>query len=134
MSDDDPYDDDPNAATRSTIVSTAHSLIGTVHAKQPGEADETGRHVRHLLSDHRRGERRDMADGRRHHRCWRHSADPRPQTGDVGYLDAHQHHCVIAGVDGDTIASVDGNSGTDSEIIDHTRSKSEFAGFFTAFP
>ncbi|HEY1282493.1 MAG TPA: hypothetical protein VGF22_22620 [Acidimicrobiales bacterium] len=56
-----------------------------------------------------------------------------PKAGDVGYFDAHQHHCIIASVDGDSIQTVDGNSGMDSEIITHSRSKSDFAGFFTAF-
>ncbi len=56
-----------------------------------------------------------------------------PKPGDVGYFTSNQHHCIIATVDGDTIGSVDGNSGGNGSILEKTRSKSEFAGFYTAF-
>jgi hypothetical protein len=175
MSDDDPYEDDPNASTRSNIVSTAQGFIGTVHAKKPGEADETGKHVRtgwetllQIFQTAAPGIWHDdvikyytgyeegylpswcgifatycLITGGASVGTWQmgvgitgvggmqQTHDPKP--GDVGYLDAHQHHCIIESVDGDTITSIDGNSGTDSEIIGHTRSKHEFAGFFTAF-
>lgn len=63
-------------------------------------------------------------------------ATSRPQPGDVGYLNAHQHHCVITEVsaDGQSITTIDGNSGMDSTITRNTRGRGAFAGFYTAFP
>ena len=57
-----------------------------------------------------------------------------PQPGDIGYIDQpYQHHCIITEVNGDTIKSIDGNSGWHSEVIEKTRSRSKYSGFFTAF-
>jgi hypothetical protein len=176
----DPYADapaeDPHAGVRAYVVSTAQSYVGTVHARRPGEADETGRHVRtgwetllEIFHNAAPGLWHDdvikyytgYEEGHLPSWCgifathclllggagvgtWHvgvgisgvggivQTHDPKP--GDVGYFDAHQHHCVIESVDGDTITSIDGNSGMDSEIIGHTRHRGEFAGFFTAFP
>lgn len=56
-----------------------------------------------------------------------------PQPGDIGYIDQpYQHHCIIARVEGDTIESIDGNSGWYSEIIETKRPRSAYTGFFTA--
>jgi hypothetical protein len=59
--------------------------------------------------------------------------DPKP--GDVGYLQAFSHHCIITAVNGDSIESVDGNSydadaGGNGAITTKTRSRGEFALFF----
>jgi hypothetical protein len=56
-----------------------------------------------------------------------------PQPGDVGYFEAHQHHCIVAAVDGDAISTIDGNSGGDGEVLTHNRSRYEFAAFYTPF-
>ncbi len=57
-----------------------------------------------------------------------------PQPGDIGYIDQpFQHHCIVTKVNGDTIESIDGNSGLYSEVIENTRPKTVFTGFFTAF-
>jgi hypothetical protein len=57
-----------------------------------------------------------------------------PQPGDIGYIDKpYQHHCIIERVDGDTIHSIDGNSGLFSEVIRNIRPRSTYTGFFTAF-
>lgn len=172
---DDPYADDPNQSTRDSIVSTAQSYLGTVHAKKPGDADETGKHVRTgwetlllffqtaapgIWSDdvvkyytgHEEGVLPSwcgifatyclitagasvgtwqMGTGISGVGGVKQTHDPKP--GDVGYVHDNQHHCIITAVDGDTIYSVDGNSGMDSEIITHTRGRHDFEGFFTAF-
>jgi peptidoglycan hydrolase-like protein with peptidoglycan-binding domain len=53
-----------------------------------------------------------------------------PEPGDIGYIDQpFQHHCVVIAVDGDTITSVDGNSGADSSVQLRTRSRSQFTLF-----
>ncbi|HVV87311.1 MAG TPA: CHAP domain-containing protein, partial [Kofleriaceae bacterium] len=59
--------------------------------------------------------------------------DPKP--GDVGYFDAHQHHCIIAAVDGDRIETIDGNSfdgdtGGSGAITSKWRSRGDFRAFF----
>jgi hypothetical protein len=57
-----------------------------------------------------------------------------PQPGDIGYIDQpYQHHCIIERVEGDTIHSIDGNSGLFSEVIRNIRPRSIYTGFFTAF-
>jgi hypothetical protein len=60
-----------------------------------------------------------------------------PQPGDIGYMTQNQHHCLIVSVEGDTVYSIDGNTvGDDTgggEVNDRTRSRSEYAGFFTVF-
>lgn len=57
-----------------------------------------------------------------------------PLPGDIGYIDKpYQHHCIVVTVDGDTVHSIDGNSGLYSEVIENTRSRSKYSGFFTAF-
>ncbi len=56
-----------------------------------------------------------------------------PQPGDIGYFTEKQHHCIIKAVNGDTIESIDGNSGNFSEVIERTRPRSQFHAFFTAF-
>ncbi len=56
-----------------------------------------------------------------------------PQPGDIGYIDQpNQHHCIVSKVDGDTIESIDGNSGLFSEIIENKRPRKAYTGFFTA--
>ncbi len=60
------------------------------------------------------------------------TTDPLP--GDIGYIDKpYQHHCIVVKVDGDTVHSIDGNSGLYSEVIENNRPRSKFSGFFTAF-
>lgn len=57
-----------------------------------------------------------------------------PQPGDIGYIDQpYQHHCIVTKVNGDTIDSIDGNSGWFSEVIENTRPRTAYTGFFTAF-
>ena len=57
-----------------------------------------------------------------------------PQKGDVGYIhEPWRHHCIITEVNGDTVKSIDGNSGTKSEVIERTRPITKYTGFFTAF-
>ena len=59
---------------------------------------------------------------------------PYPKAGDIGYIDQpYQHHCIVTEVVGDTIKSIDGNSGWYSEVIEKTRPRSQFSGFFTPF-
>ncbi|NLX19520.1 MAG: DUF4157 domain-containing protein [Desulfobulbus sp.] len=56
-----------------------------------------------------------------------------PQPGDIGYIDQpYQHHCIISKVEGDSIESIDGNSGLFSEITENKRSRTAYTGFFTA--
>ncbi len=57
-----------------------------------------------------------------------------PEPGDIGYIDKpYQHHCIVTEVNGDTVKSIDGNSGWYSEVIEKTRPISTFSGFFTPF-
>ena len=57
-----------------------------------------------------------------------------PQPGDIGYIDQpYQHHCIVTKVNGDSIESIDGNSGLFSEVIENTRPLKAYSGFFTAF-
>jgi hypothetical protein len=57
-----------------------------------------------------------------------------PQPGDIGYIDQpYQHHCIIVKVEGDTVFSIDGNSGNYSEVIENRRPVTAYSGFFTAF-
>lgn len=57
-----------------------------------------------------------------------------PQPGDIGYIDQpFQHHCIIVKVDGNSVHSIDGNSGLFSEVIENIRPLSAYSGFFTAF-
>ncbi len=57
-----------------------------------------------------------------------------PFPGDIGYIDKpYQHHCIVVKVEGDSIYSIDGNSGLFSEVKENTRPRSKFSGFFTAF-
>ncbi|MDO8929137.1 MAG: DUF4157 domain-containing protein, partial [Bacteroidota bacterium] len=55
-----------------------------------------------------------------------------PQAGDIGYMDANQHHAIIVKVEGDIVHSIDGNSGLQSEIIENKRPMKAYRGFFTA--
>lgn len=55
-----------------------------------------------------------------------------PQAGDIGYMDANQHHAIIVKVEGDMVHSIDGNSGLQSEIIENKRPIKAYRGFFTA--
>ncbi|HEV2780464.1 MAG TPA: peptidoglycan-binding domain-containing protein [Actinophytocola sp.] len=61
--------------------------------------------------------------------------DPKP--GDIGYIEQNQHYCLIVSVEGDTVYSIDGNTvGDDTgggEVNDRTRSRGDYAGFFTVF-
>ncbi len=57
-----------------------------------------------------------------------------PLPGDIGYIDKkYQHHCIVVKVEGDTVYSIDGNSGLYSEVKENSRPRSKFSGFFTAF-
>jgi hypothetical protein len=57
-----------------------------------------------------------------------------PQAGDIGYIhDPFQHHCIVTKVNGDTIDSIDGNSGWFSEVIENTRPRTAYTSFYTAF-
>lgn len=57
-----------------------------------------------------------------------------PQPGDIAYIAKNQHHAIIVSVEGNTITTIDGNSGrVGGEISVNTRSRSKFAGFYTAF-
>lgn len=57
-----------------------------------------------------------------------------PQPGDIAYIAKNQHHAIVVNVNGDTITTIDGNSGSrGGEIKENTRSRSKFAGFYTAF-
>ena len=57
--------------------------------------------------------------------------DPKP--GDIGYFTKFQHHCIIKAVNGDTIDSIDGNSGDWSEVKERSRPKTQFHAFFSPF-
>ncbi|WP_291413762.1 peptidoglycan-binding domain-containing protein [Actinophytocola sp.] len=61
--------------------------------------------------------------------------DPKP--GDIGYMEQNQHYCLIREVAGDTVYSIDGNTVGDNtgggEVNDRTRSRGDYAGFFTVF-
>ncbi len=180
MSDDDPYaepEPDPNQGIRDNIVSWARGYVGSIQAKTPAEADETGKHVRtgwetllQIFQTAAPGVWHDDVvkyytgnEPDTHHlpswcgifatycliqagaisATWQMGSGilgvggihqtTHPKVGDVGYFTDNQHHCIIASVDGDTIGTIDGNSGMYSEVLEHTRSKSDFAGFFTAF-
>jgi len=57
-----------------------------------------------------------------------------PQPGDIGYIHLpYQHHAIIKEVEGDTIHSIDGNSGNNSEVKENAKPRSAYTGFFTAF-
>lgn len=57
-----------------------------------------------------------------------------PQPGDIGYMDKmNQHHCIIVKIEGNTVHSIDGNSGLFSEVKENTRARADYTGFFTAF-
>jgi CHAP domain len=57
-----------------------------------------------------------------------------PQPGDIAYIAKNQHHAIVAKVEGNTITTIDGNSGRmGGEITENKRSRSKFAGFYTAF-
>ncbi len=60
-------------------------------------------------------------------------ATENPLPGDIGYFELHQHHCIIKAVHGDTIDTIDGNSGNFSEVKEKTRPRSQFLAFFTPF-
>jgi hypothetical protein len=57
-----------------------------------------------------------------------------PQPGDIGYIhQPFQHHCIVVRVEGDTVYSIDGNSGLFSEVKENVKPISNYTGFFTAF-
>jgi hypothetical protein len=57
-----------------------------------------------------------------------------PQPGDIGYIhEPNQHHALVKEVAGDTIHTIDGNSGLNSEVIENAKPRSEYSGFLTAF-
>lgn len=57
-----------------------------------------------------------------------------PQPGDIGYIDQpYQHHCIVERIEGDTIFSIDGNSGAASEVKENQKPRSAYSGFLTAF-
>jgi peptidoglycan hydrolase-like protein with peptidoglycan-binding domain len=58
-----------------------------------------------------------------------------PQVGDIGYLNAHQHHCLVIRVEGDMVITIDGNTRGDSgatggQIGENARPRSAFAAFY----
>ena len=55
----------------------------------------------------------------------------KPRPGDVGYFNAHQHHCIIYDVSGGVITTVDGNWGN-GEVAMNTHSRSDFAAILSA--
>lgn len=52
-----------------------------------------------------------------------------PQPGDIGYLNDHQHHFIVASVDGDSIVGINGNS-TNGAITEGTRSRRNVTAFY----
>jgi hypothetical protein len=57
-----------------------------------------------------------------------------PQPGDIGYIhEKNQHHALVKEVVGDTVHTIDGNSGTNSEVIENSKPRSEYDLFMTAF-
>ncbi|MGB3799157.1 MAG: DUF4157 domain-containing protein, partial [Lewinella sp.] len=61
-------------------------------------------------------------------------ATDNPQPGDIGYIDQPwQHHSIIKEVRGDTIISIDGNSGPHSEVLEKELPRDVYTGFLTAF-
>ena len=57
-----------------------------------------------------------------------------PQPGDIGYIHkTNQHHCIVERIDGDTVHTIDGNSGAFGEVIENARPRSKFDLFLTAF-
>lgn len=57
-----------------------------------------------------------------------------PQSGDIAYIAKNQHHAIVVSVEGNTITTIDGNSGRiGGEVTENRRSRSKFAGFYTAF-
>lgn len=54
-----------------------------------------------------------------------------PQPGDIGYVDQpYQHHCIVAAVNGDSIVTIDGNSGVDSTVTENTHARKHFSAFY----
>ena len=165
-------DADPNASARASVVSAASGEVGTVIAKQAGDTDDQGRHLRvgwdHLLdyfhtsapgvwSDdvvkyadspglpawcgifalwalHQAGASVGtwhMGSGIASVSGLQPTRDPKP--GDVGYVDQpYQHHFIVQSVEGDTVSSIDGNSGGNGSIQSESHSKSG-STFYTAF-
>ncbi len=57
-----------------------------------------------------------------------------PQKGDIGYIHKpFRHHSIIIEVNGDTVKSIDGNSGPFSGVLERTRAKSDYTLFMTPF-
>lgn len=57
-----------------------------------------------------------------------------PQPGDIGYIHKpNQHHAVVVRVEGDTVHTIDGNSGAGSEVKENQKPRSKYDLFMTAF-
>lgn len=57
------------------------------------------------------------------------TSDPLP--GDIGYVDQpYQHHCIVARVDGNSIVTIDGNSGGTGQVLEHTHPRQHYSAFF----
>jgi Domain of unknown function (DUF4157)/Glycosyl hydrolase family 46 len=58
------------------------------------------------------------------------------KKGDIGILQEHVHHFIVADVSGDTITLVEGNGGNQSEVIGPRQAKSAKSNyaFYTAMP
>lgn len=58
-----------------------------------------------------------------------------PQPGDIAYIDQpYQHHAIVWKMEGNTVYTIDGNSGNFSEITAiNKRSRSKISAFYSAF-
>jgi Domain of unknown function (DUF4157) len=57
-----------------------------------------------------------------------------PMPGDIGYIHKdYQHHALVVKVEGDTVHTIDGNSGAFSEVKENIKPKSKYNLFLTAF-
>lgn len=56
-----------------------------------------------------------------------------PQPGDVAYIDQpFQHHCIVACVEGDTIVTINGNSGGVGAILEERKPRTAYTCFYRA--
>lgn len=56
-----------------------------------------------------------------------------PKCGDIGYMDAWNHHDIVLGVEGDYVHTVDGNDGGSPGGIvkENMQPRSKFAAFYS---
>lgn len=64
------------------------------------------------------------------------SSQEEPQPGDIAYTTTHHHHATVIRVEGNTVTTVDGNTGEDgaSAIRVRSRSKEDWVAFARAVP